>query len=318
MRASCCGRSAPTSSRWHCWRNCRARASSRAPSTPSVRQASGSGCGCITGGAPTPWTARDSRTEPAFPTIAVSSWTLSTAASVTTCSRPPRVRSSARPVYVGDRPAVPLAVASRCTFLQPHYDRVATLARILVLGTLLGALLAMVVGAAIAQVALAPMATITRTAGQINRAQDLGRRIPATGNNDELGRLTVTINDMLDRIQAMFERQRQLVADMSASCARLHHHPGRDGPHGPRRRAGPGGPGGSAQRGRPHQPHGGRLAAPGPGQQRAGDRALPAGSGAGARRVPPGRQPGRETGVQVGEVGPDGPGATPIGCGSYC
>ena len=120
-----------------------------------------------------------------------------------------------RPVYTGDRPAGPLAVVQIYTSLQPHYDRVATLARILVLGTLLGALLAMVVGAAIAQVALAPMATITRTAGQINRAQDLGRRIPATGNDDELGRLTVTINDMLDRIQAMFERQRQLVADVS-------------------------------------------------------------------------------------------------------
>lgn len=120
-----------------------------------------------------------------------------------------------RPVHVGSDRAHLRAVVQIFTSLQPHYDRMATLARILLVGTMLGAALAMVVGAAIAQVALAPMTTITRTAGQINRAQDLGRRIPDTGSDDELGRLTVTINEMLDRIQAMFERQRQLVADVS-------------------------------------------------------------------------------------------------------
>jgi two-component system, OmpR family, sensor kinase len=126
------------------------------------------------------------------------------------------------PFYVFTHPvADPLAdgqlraVVQIFTSLQPHYSRMDWLARVLAVGTLLGTLLALVVGAAIAQVALAPMDAITRTATQINRTADLGRRIPDTGSRDEIGRLALTFNDMLDRIQAMFDRQRQLVADVS-------------------------------------------------------------------------------------------------------
>jgi two-component system OmpR family sensor kinase len=101
------------------------------------------------------------------------------------------------------------------TSLQHSYARMDWLARVLLMGTLLGTALALVVGAAIAQVALAPIDAITRTASQINRTQDLGRRIQSDGAPDEIGRLAVTVNEMLDRIQAMFDRQRQLLADVS-------------------------------------------------------------------------------------------------------
>lgn len=107
------------------------------------------------------------------------------------------------------------AVVQIFTSLDSHRDRIALLERLLMLGTLLGTLLALVVGAAIAEVALAPITAITRTASQINRTQDLSRRIADTGQRDELGRLAITFNDMLDRIEAMFDRQRQLVADVS-------------------------------------------------------------------------------------------------------
>ncbi len=120
-----------------------------------------------------------------------------------------------RPVYEAGPPPYLLAVVQVFTSLRPQYDRLDMLARVLMLGTVLGTLLAIVVGAAIAQVALAPIDGITRTASQINRAQDLSRRIPDDGSTDELGRLAVTFNEMLDRIEGMFERQRQLVADVS-------------------------------------------------------------------------------------------------------
>jgi len=119
-----------------------------------------------------------------------------------------------RPYYDVDQRRL-AAVVQIFTSMKPNYDRLDWLKRVLVIGTILGTLLALVVGAAVAQVALAPINAITRTAGQINRTQDLGRRIPDTGHRDEIGRLAVTFNEMLDRIEAMFDRQRQLVADVS-------------------------------------------------------------------------------------------------------
>jgi heavy metal sensor kinase len=108
-----------------------------------------------------------------------------------------------------------IAVVQIFTSIEGHQERLALLERMLMLGTLLGTLLALLLGAAIAEVILAPITAVTRTASQINRTQDLGRRIADTGHRDELGRLAITFNDMLDRIEAMFDRQRQLVADVS-------------------------------------------------------------------------------------------------------
>jgi signal transduction histidine kinase len=46
-------------------------------------------------------------------------------------------------------------------------------------------------------------------------AQDLDRRVPEPGTDDEIGRLARTMNDMLGRLQASAERQRRFVADAS-------------------------------------------------------------------------------------------------------
>ncbi len=56
---------------------------------------------------------------------------------------------------------------------------------------------------------------ITEAASSIVNTDDLKKRIPATGPNDEIGRLTSVFNHMLDRIEHMFGVQQRFVADVS-------------------------------------------------------------------------------------------------------
>ena len=46
-------------------------------------------------------------------------------------------------------------------------------------------------------------------------AQDLKQRLPTSNTNDEIERLTVTINDMLERLDNFFQAQVRLSADVS-------------------------------------------------------------------------------------------------------
>jgi signal transduction histidine kinase len=63
--------------------------------------------------------------------------------------------------------------------------------------------------------ALRPIDRITQTAGQIARAQDLGRRLPVPTTDDEVGRLVSTFNAMLERLDRLFQAQQRLGADVS-------------------------------------------------------------------------------------------------------
>jgi len=74
--------------------------------------------------------------------------------------------------------------------------------------------LAAVVGYFLAGRALRPIDRITRTA-QAMSAQDLTQRIEYEGPDDEVGRLARTFDQMLDRLQAAFERERRFTADAS-------------------------------------------------------------------------------------------------------
>jgi signal transduction histidine kinase len=78
------------------------------------------------------------------------------------------------------------------------------------LGTLV---LALVGGYWLADRALKPVKEITRTAREIG-GTDLSRRI-ALGTQDELGQLADTFDEMLVRLQAAFNRQKQFTADAS-------------------------------------------------------------------------------------------------------
>ncbi|MDH5506621.1 MAG: HAMP domain-containing protein, partial [Anaerolineae bacterium] len=63
--------------------------------------------------------------------------------------------------------------------------------------------------------ALAPLATMTRTALQITRADDLSRRIPQDNLvEDEVGLLVQAFNQTLGRMENLFESQRRFIADV--------------------------------------------------------------------------------------------------------
>lgn len=62
---------------------------------------------------------------------------------------------------------------------------------------------------------LRPIDQVTRTAQGIVVADDLAQRVPVPPHQDELHRLTVTINGLLGRLEELFNAQRRFVADVS-------------------------------------------------------------------------------------------------------
>jgi signal transduction histidine kinase len=64
--------------------------------------------------------------------------------------------------------------------------------------------------------ALAPLDAITDTVEQINRADDLARRIPYDGpEEDEIGSLIEAFNQTLERLETLFTSQQRFLADVS-------------------------------------------------------------------------------------------------------
>jgi two-component system OmpR family sensor kinase len=70
-------------------------------------------------------------------------------------------------------------------------------------------------GAWLTRAAFKPIDEVTRTAQSIVRAEDLSRRVPVPPAPDELQRLTITVNDLLARLEGLFSAQRRFVADVS-------------------------------------------------------------------------------------------------------
>jgi len=63
---------------------------------------------------------------------------------------------------------------------------------------------------------LAPLETVAETAQAINRADDLSRRIPYNGpEEDEIGRLIESFNQTLERLENLFTSQQRFLADVS-------------------------------------------------------------------------------------------------------
>jgi two-component system OmpR family sensor kinase len=63
---------------------------------------------------------------------------------------------------------------------------------------------------------LKPLEAITETAEQINRADDLSRRLPYhKPEDDEIGSLVRSFNQTLERLEALFTSQQRLLADVS-------------------------------------------------------------------------------------------------------
>ncbi|GAB4577312.1 MAG: HAMP domain-containing sensor histidine kinase [Anaerolineales bacterium] len=60
---------------------------------------------------------------------------------------------------------------------------------------------------------LRPVARITEAARDVARAEDLSRRVAYAGPADEVGLLATTFNEMLERLQTLFEGQRRFLAE---------------------------------------------------------------------------------------------------------
>lgn len=81
--------------------------------------------------------------------------------------------------------------------------------------------LAIVIGSLLARAALAPVGTIVRSTEEMG-AGDLSRRLPIKNPNDELGRLSATLNGLLSRLEVAFKEreaalahERRFIADAS-------------------------------------------------------------------------------------------------------
>lgn len=120
--------------------------------------------------------------------------------------------------------AVPLRKGLAVEFAQPLTDVNHLLSRlrlILALVALGGIALAAVLGLLVAGAAVAPVRRLAQAIEHVRSTRDLTRRVRRTGT-DEIGRLAVDFNAMLDALQssmaaldASVSAQRQLVADAS-------------------------------------------------------------------------------------------------------
>lgn len=90
-----------------------------------------------------------------------------------------------------------------------------TLTGILLGGGAIALVLTAAGAAVLSSRALTPIDQVTRTAQSIVRAEDLGQRVPVPPQQDELHRLAVTINELLERLERLFNAQRRFVADVS-------------------------------------------------------------------------------------------------------
>ena len=108
-----------------------------------------------------------------------------------------------------------MAVLQVAAPLQPVEDRLIRLRALLAAGVLGVTLLAAALGWFLATKAMRPVDRMTRSARSIGQSPDFSQRLPVPRRHDELGRLALTFNDLLDRLAAAFATQRRFLADAS-------------------------------------------------------------------------------------------------------
>jgi len=91
----------------------------------------------------------------------------------------------------------------------------AQLRLILLLTGLAAVSLSLFLGAWLTHRLLKPLDDIAGVAIQITRADDLSRRLPDSGRRDEIGRLTMVLNQTLERLESLFLARQRFLADAS-------------------------------------------------------------------------------------------------------
>jgi hypothetical protein len=115
------------------------------------------------------------------------------------------------PLDNSNRPQVILQIAVPMTLLETQISNRLTLLQI---GIPLVLLIATLGGFFFSSRALAPVKHMIQTAQSID-ASELAQRVPVPEANDEIKKLSLTLNEMLDRIQQAFQSQERFVADAS-------------------------------------------------------------------------------------------------------
>jgi two-component system OmpR family sensor kinase len=118
----------------------------------------------------------------------------------------------------GDTPLILQTAVS----LADQDQNLATLGRLLIIGSSLAVLVAFGIGWLLAGLALRPISRLRQTAQAIGEDRDFNRRVDYTGPNDEISQLATTFNDMLTQLQAAYlhveetlQAQQRFVADAS-------------------------------------------------------------------------------------------------------
>jgi len=123
------------------------------------------------------------------------------------------LRTLSMPVELGGHPFVVVQAATGLALLDSVRQ---SLVDILIITALVATFMAALASWFIAGQALAPLKTVTETALQITHADDLSRRIPYRGkDNNEVGQLIFAFNETLERLEKLFVSQQRFLADVS-------------------------------------------------------------------------------------------------------
>jgi signal transduction histidine kinase len=117
-------------------------------------------------------------------------------------------RILASPVMVNGKRLVLLVGATR----EERAETLRSLRNELLIAGPIALLLASLAGYALAGLSLRPVDSMRRRAAAIS-AETPGERLPVPGTGDEIERLGKTLNEMLERLEAALERERDFVAD---------------------------------------------------------------------------------------------------------
>jgi len=117
------------------------------------------------------------------------------------------------PLVLGDRAIGVLQVGSSLSVVDATRGN---LLSIMILVAVVAMLMAAIGSWIVLRRALSPLEAITDTVDQINRADDLSRRIPYQDEaQDEIGDLVVSFNQTLERLESLFTSQQRFLADVS-------------------------------------------------------------------------------------------------------
>jgi len=114
------------------------------------------------------------------------------------------------PTSIGERRVTVVVARS----LEARHETLDHLAREFFLAAPAALLLAVLAGYGLAAAALRPVEAMRRRAASIT-AHEPGRRLPVPTARDEMHALAVTLNDMLERLEAAFEHERRFLSDAS-------------------------------------------------------------------------------------------------------